>query len=76
MAKEETRDQIMVRISIENGVPRVTPLTAEEQRQFIKTHPKLKLPTFSVQEIVDGLQELNRMIDPSMISVVNDPSAR
>ena len=76
MAKEEDRDQIMVRISIENGVPQVRPLTAEEQKQFLKTHPKSKLPTFSLQEIVDGLQELNRMIDPSTISVVNDPSVR
>ena len=76
MAKEETRDQIIVGISIENGVPRVRPLTAEEQKQFLRTHPKSKLPTFTLQEIVDGLQQINRMIDPSMISVVNDPSVR
>jgi hypothetical protein len=69
MARE---DQIIVRISIdENGVPRVYPLTAKDQKQFLKTHPKLKLPTFTVEEI-------NRiaLTDPTTISLVNDPSAR
>ena len=69
MAKEETRDQIIVRISVENGVPRVRPLTVKEQEQFIKTHPTLKLPTFS-------LEEMNQIVDPRTISVVTDPSAK
>src|SRR5262249_54382093 len=71
MAKHKTRDQIIVRISLENGVPREQPLTAKEQRQFTKTHPNLKLPTFT-------LEEINRiaMSDPSTISVVDEPSAR
>ena len=64
-------DQIIMRIDVENGVPRVRPLTAEEQKQFTKTHPGLKLPTFTVDEI-------NRiaMSDPKTISVVNNPSVK
>ena len=91
MAKKKAKNQIIVRISMENGVPRVKPLTAEEQKQFVKTHPNLKLPTFRMAEIQRGLEELekqlgmthpkspslqSRMVDPSTISVVNAPSAR
>lgn len=88
MAKD---NQIIVRISMENGVPQVTPLTAQEQRQFIKTHPNLKLPTFSPEDIERGLEELEKQFatthpklqspeshitDPRSISLVNAPSAR
>jgi hypothetical protein len=84
MSKDKNRHQIIVRISIENSVPRVRPLTAREQEQFLKTHPNVQLPTFSPEEVMRGLEELvlthatspsleNRLIDPSMTS---DPSAR
>jgi len=79
MAKKKNRDQIIVRISMENGVPRVRPLTAKEQKQFIKTHPKSKLPTFSLSDVNQGMTNLEQMaqiMDPRTISVVNDPSAR
>lgn len=86
MAKDKARDQIIVRISMENGVPRIRPLTAKEQKQFLKTHPNLKLPTFSLAEMQEGLKELekqlgmthpksssfqNRMTDPRTISVMD-----
>jgi hypothetical protein len=71
MAKRENRDQVIVHISMENGIPRLRQLTPNEQKQFFKTHPKSKLPTFT-------LDHLNRilMTDPSTISLGNDPSAR
>jgi hypothetical protein len=43
--------QIMVRIDIENGVPRVRMLTAQEEREFYRTHPNVSLPTYSVDYI-------------------------
>ena len=84
MAKDKNRHQVMVGISIENGVPRIRPLSAKEQRRFLKTHPNVRLPTFSLDEIKRGLEELvlthatspspeNQLTDPSMTS---DPSAR
>jgi hypothetical protein len=92
MARDKNRHQVMVGISIdENGVPRIRPLSAKEQRRFHKTHPNVILPTFSAAEIQRGLEALeeqlgtthpkspslqSRMVDPSTISVVNDPSAR
>jgi hypothetical protein len=84
MAKDKNRHQVIVRISIdENGLPRIRPLTAKEQEQFLKTHPGLKLPTYSPQEIIKGLELAllppspfveNPPTDPSTVSVV--PSAR
>jgi hypothetical protein len=91
MAKKKAKDQIIVRISMENGVPQVRPLTADEQRQFIKTHPNLKLPTFSPEDIERGLEELekqfatthpksqlleNHITDPRSINLVTNPSAK
>ena len=84
MAKDKNRHQVMVGISIENGVPRIRPLSAKEQRRFLKTHPNVRLPTFSLDEVRRGLEELvlthatspspeGRVIDPTTIS---DPSAR
>jgi hypothetical protein len=79
MAKGNARDRIIVRISMVNGVPRVRPLTEKEQRQFIKTHPKSKLPVVSREELsrlADSLNDMTRIVDPSTISVANAPSAR
>ena len=58
MAKDKKRHQVMVGISIENGVPRIRPLSAKEQKRFLKTHPNVRLPTFSLDEIKRGLEEL------------------
>jgi hypothetical protein len=89
MARKKNRDQVILRISMENGIPRVRPLTAREQRQFFKTHPKARLPTFSLEEIERGLEEIekevgttpprsqspeNLITDPRTISIVNGPS--
>lgn len=91
MPKKKANNKIIVRISMENGVPEVRPLTAKEQRQFMKTHPNLKLPTFSPNDIKRGLEELekefatthpiwqspeNHITDPRSINLVNVPSAR
>jgi hypothetical protein len=91
MAREKNRGQVILRISMENGVPRVRPLTAREQEQFTKAHPKAKLPTFSPEEIRRGPEEIekelgtthprsqspaNLITHPMTISVVNDHSAR
>ena len=84
MAKDKSRHQVMVGISIVNGLPRIRPLTAKEQKRFLKTHPNVRLPTFSLEEIKRGLEELilthatspfaeNRVIDSRTTS---DPSAR
>lgn len=76
MAKNKTRNQIIVGISM---VPRVRMLTAKEQEQFIKTHPTLKLPTFSLEEVrrvTDSLEEMGQMTDPRTISVATDLSAK
>ena len=67
MAIEESRDQVIVRISMENGIPRIRQLTGKERKQFTKTHPKSQLSTFS-------LEEISRITDRTM-SVVNDPTA-
>jgi hypothetical protein len=78
MAKRQNRDQVIVHISMENGVPRVRPLTAKEQKQFFKTHPKSQLPILSGEEInrrTDAV-EINQIADPSTLSVVNDPAAK
>jgi hypothetical protein len=40
-----------MRIDIENGVPRVRQCTAEEQEEFLRTHPNVKLPTYSLEEV-------------------------
>ena len=84
MAKDKNKNQVMVGIRIENGVPRIRPLSAKEQKRFLKSHPNVRLPTFSLDEVRLGLEELilthatspspgNSVIDPSMTS---DPSAR
>jgi len=82
MAK--SRKKMIVRISIdENGLPQIRPFTAEEQAQFLKTHPKVQLPTFSPQEVIRGLELAmlppspfaeNQLTHPSTASVV--PSDR
>ena len=75
MAKKKNPDQVIVRVSMENGVPRVRPLTTQEQRQFLKTHPTSRLPTCSLADIermTESLEETIRTIDPRMTG----PSAR
>jgi hypothetical protein len=83
MAKDKSRHQVMVGISIVNGLPRIRPLTAREQEQFLMAHPNVQLPTFSPQEVIKGLELAmlppspfaeNQLTDPSMLSIV--PSAR
>ena len=85
MARDKSRHQVMVGISIVNGLPRIRPLTAKEQKRFLKTHPNVQLPTFSPQEVIKGLElamlppspfAANQLTDPSTMSLVNDPSAR
>ena len=85
MAKDKSRHQVMVGISIVNGVPRIRPLSSKEQKRFLKTHPNVQLPTFSPQEVIKGLELAmlppspfaeNQLTDPSTLSIVNDPSAR
>jgi hypothetical protein len=71
MSQEKNKDQIIARISMENGIPKVMPLSAEEQRQFIKTHPNLQLPTFSLADIQQATTILENMIPNTA-----DPSAR
>jgi hypothetical protein len=78
MAKAKNKGEVIVRISVEDGIPRVRPLTAGEQRQFLKTHPKSKLPTYSLGEIermVNSLEQINRITDPKTMSVVTRASA-
>jgi len=69
MAQKKNNDQILVRIDMENGIPRVRQVTGEELKQFLKTHPKLKLPTFSLADMnraVTTLEEINpSTINPS-----------
>jgi hypothetical protein len=83
MAKDKSRHQVIVGISIVNGLPRIRPFTAKEQKRFLKTYPNVQLPTFSPQEVIRGLELAmlppspsaeNRIIDPSTVSIV--PSAR
>lgn len=62
MANKMNKNQVIARISMVNGVPQVRPLTAEEQRQFIKTHPNLQLPTFSLTDVNQGLTMLEAML--------------
>jgi hypothetical protein len=62
MAQKMNKNQIIARISMVNGVPRVRLLTAKEQRQFIKTHPNLQLPTFSLEDVNQGLTMLEAML--------------
>ena len=69
----------VVRIDVENGVPLVRQVSGEELEQFLKRHPNLKLPTFSLADInraITTSEDTNSLVDPRTISVVNDPSAR
>ena len=86
------RDETLMRISIENGVPRIRQCTAQEQEEFLRTHPNVILPTYSVEEInrlaLRGLAELDKQfgkMPPTSSSPRNqmtdpstttDPSAR
>lgn len=58
------RDKTLMRLDIENGVPRVRQCTAEEEEEFLRTHPNVILPTFSVEEVnrlaLRGLEELEK----------------
>jgi hypothetical protein len=91
MARKKNKNQVMVRISMENGTPRVRQLTAKEEKEFYKAHPNVRVPTYSLGDIQRGLEqienELGRMRpksksqetpipDPSTISILGDPSAR
>jgi hypothetical protein len=54
-----------MRLDIENGVPRVRQCTGEEEEEFLRTHPNVILPTFSVEEVnrlaLRGLEELEKL---------------
>ena len=91
MARKKSKNQVVVGISMENGIPRVRRLTAEEEKVFYKKHPNAKLPTYSLAEIRRGLAEIEKEVgtirpqppspenlipDPSTISLVNDHSGR
>ena len=58
------RGRTLMRIDIENGVPRVRACTVQEQEEFLRTHPNVKLPTYSVEEVnrlaLRGLAELEK----------------
>ena len=72
-------DQIIVRIDMENGIPRVRQVTGKELKQFVKTHQKLKLPICSLEEVnrvETTLEEMTQVVDPSTISLVNNPSVK
>jgi hypothetical protein len=55
-----------MRLDIDNGVPRVRQCTAAEEEEFLRTHPNVKLPTFTVEEInrlaLRGLEELEKQV--------------
>jgi hypothetical protein len=77
--KTNKDDQIIVRIDMENGMPRVRQVTGEELKQFVKTRQKSKLPTFSlehVNRVATTLENMNQAVDPRTIRVVNNPSAK
>lgn len=78
MARKKNKDdQIIVRIDMENGIPRVRQVLGKELKQVVKTHQKSKLPTFSLENlnrVVTILEDMNRIVDPRTISVVNNPS--
>lgn len=44
------RNKTLMRLSIENGVPRVRQCTAQEQEEFLRTHPNVILPN-SLEEL-------------------------
>jgi hypothetical protein len=67
-----------MRLDIENGVPRVRQCTAEEEEEFLRTHPNVILPTFSVEEVnrlaLRGLEELEKLfgtMHPKLQSLEN-----
>ena len=78
------RDKTLMRLGIENGVPRVRQCTAEEEEEFLRTHPNVILPTFSVEEVnrlaLRGLEELEKQFGKthpkslSLGSQMTDPS--
>ena len=91
MAWKKNKNQVIVRISVENGIPRVRQLTGEEEREFYKKHPNASLPTFSPEDIERGLEAIGQQFgtthpksqspeslipDPSTISILNDHSAK
>jgi hypothetical protein len=75
--KTNKDDQILVRIDMENGIPRVRQVTGKERKKFFQTHQKSNLPTYSLDhmdQILMTREEMNRIVDPSTIS--NNPSAK
>jgi hypothetical protein len=73
-----------MRLDIENGVPRVRQCTAEEEEEFLRTHPNVILPAFTVDEInhlaLRGLEELEKQFgtthpkSPSAENRITDPT--
>jgi hypothetical protein len=91
MARKKSKNQVIVRISVENGIPRVSQLTAKEEEEFYKKHPNVELPIYSPEDVRRGLEEVEKEVGtthpesqspeklipgPSAISLVNDHSAR
>jgi hypothetical protein len=73
-----------MRLDIENGVPRVRQCTAVEEEEFLRTHPNVILPTFSVEEVnrlaLRGLEEIEKQFgkthpkSPSLENQLTDPT--
>src|SRR5208282_4820649 len=45
------RNKTLMRLDIENGVARVRECIAQEQEEFLRTHPNVSLPTYSQEEV-------------------------
>ena len=73
--KTNKDDQIIVRIDMENGIPRVRQVKGKELKRFLKTHQKSKLPTYSLEQlsrVAATIEDMIRVPDPKTMSPVND----
>ena len=73
--KANKDDQVIIRIDMENGIPRVRQVKGKELQRFLKTHRRSKLPTCSLEQLSrlsTELEDLNRGADPKTMSAVSD----
>jgi hypothetical protein len=74
------RNKTLMRLDIENGVARVRECTAQEQEEFLRTHPNVSLPTYSSAEIWQlthphvelptySLEEVNRRVLQGLVEL-------
>ena len=68
MNQSLTKDKVLIRIDMVNGVPRIRTVTGKELQRFLKTHPNAnKIPTVSLSEL-EKATSMMEAVEPSPAS--------